>query len=136
MRVLSALLVALFIASAAYAQDPTAAELRNPPKFDFSREALHRLFAERLAHEQGQPYGFIQWHVGMVEVNAFGQPVRLVYLPVLAPLTGSMPGPTRQMIDAFTMTGTPLASPPRTWATAEDRARLERERLRLAASSN
>jgi len=85
MRVFAVALVVFLLASAIVAEDP--------PKQDYSREALLRFAASNEIKmsplPDHLPPGRIQWHIGWMEFHALGMEWRVVYLPITMPLAGS-----------------------------------------------
>lgn len=119
-----------FIACAAIAQETPVA---NP---DFSRDKLMKI----LSAEEPRPprQRRIKHSFGSIEFRAWGMDWRIGYLPIMMPLAGSRRTTSKEWPDAFTLTGTEFASPPRTWRrqraiNSELRRieRLERERAKV-----
>ena len=102
----------------------------DPP--DYSRDTLLHLFAESPDREEADPR--FEHRFGMIEFRAAGMRWRVGYLPFFIPLHGSIPWDHHQRWpDPFILTGTEIASPPRTWrdqrAMSAELRRLEK-RLR------
>lgn len=112
----AALILALvLLPGTAAAQEPPAPE--NP---DFSRDTLIRIFSETIEPEETEPR--VKVSFGAIEFRAAGARWRIGYLPFLMPLPGSIPWDHEQRWpDPFALTGTQIASPPRTWR--DNRAR-------------
>jgi hypothetical protein len=92
----------------------------NPP--DYSRERLIQMFADNPVRPKVEPS--VQWGFGYVDFKALGMRWRMAYLPIMIPLSGSIPwrnnGAFGSLPDPFELTGTEIASPPRTWRQARD----------------
>jgi hypothetical protein len=89
-----------------------AAAQEEPP--DYSREKLIEIFANVPEREDVEPR--IRHSIGALDFRAFGMRWRVGYLPFFAPLPGSQPWIHKERWpDAFSLTGTEFASPPRTW---------------------
>ncbi|HEU4521257.1 MAG TPA: hypothetical protein VFT12_04585 [Thermoanaerobaculia bacterium] len=121
------------IAAAASAQD---AAPEGPPDPDFSRDTLLRLFADNPEREAVEPR--VKVSFGAIEFRAAGARWRIGYLPFFMPLPGSIPWDHEQRWpDPFALTGTQIASPPRTWrdnrAKNAEMRRIERK-LRESAT--
>lgn len=111
------------IAGGLAAQEQTAPSAPQPP--DYSRQNLLRLLVDADAPGDEDR---LRFHVGAIEFGALGTRWRFNYLPLMMPLSGTQMGVTRQWPDPFALTGTSIASPPRTWRT---RRALERELRRI-----
>ena len=99
----------LLIAATARAQEDSP----QPPP-DFSREKLIEIFADAPQREETERR--IKYSIGMMEFKALGMRWKVGFLPFFAPLPGSQPWIHRdRWPDAFSLTGTEFASPPRTW---------------------
>jgi hypothetical protein len=68
----------------------TASSAADPEKPDYSQEHLRELFAQTEAPPPVQSN--VRWGVGGVEFRAFGMNWRVLYLPFLPPLSGSVRG--------------------------------------------
>lgn len=131
MRTLVLALATLLLPLAVIAQESAPAPPSPPQSPDFSRPTLLRLFSGENAPRSVDPR--IEVEAGRVVVRTKWLNI-LGYLPFFAPLYGSYPTTTRQMIDPFIMTHTEYAQTPKTWAAvraqnAEARRiqRLEKE---------
>lgn len=128
----SAAILAIVLALPALAQEGQ----RQP---DYSQEALLQFVAE--IPEPPKRERNLRFHVGAVEFRALGMDWRLLYLPIMVPLSGSAPRTNRSIPDPFELTGTAFASPPRTWQTqrrmnAEMRRIEKTERARIRVQSH
>src|SRR5215471_14543133 len=84
---------------------PVASAKAVQPQPDYSREALLRM-----VHEVTQPPPrHIEKHLGMVAINNGRTQIRVAYLPMLAPLSGSAIGVTEKWPNPFELTNTPIA---------------------------
>lgn len=84
---------------------------------DYSRDTLLRLLAR---DETPRRTGDVQFHVGAIEFGALGTRWRFNYLPIMMPLPGTRFTTTREWPDAFALTNTPIATPPRAWRTMRE----------------
>ncbi|HUP61567.1 MAG TPA: hypothetical protein VNA69_14230 [Thermoanaerobaculia bacterium] len=107
MKTATALFVLLLAAGSALAQEAT--------RPDYSRDTLMKLFVD--GKEQPVRDSNMRFHVGAVEFGAIGTRWRFNYLPIMAPLAGTRFGVTREWPDAFSLLGTPIATPRRAWRT-------------------
>ncbi|MGZ7079762.1 MAG: hypothetical protein ACXVJT_10145 [Thermoanaerobaculia bacterium] len=98
------------------------------PKPDYSQEHLRELFAQN--EEPPKPQPNVRWGPAGVEFRAFGINWRLLYLPILAPFSGSVRGtdPWSKFPDPFALTHTEFAETPRTW---RDTREISKERKRI-----
>lgn len=119
----AAILAAIVFAVPAFAQE----EQRQP---DYSQRALLQFVSE--IPEPPKRERNVRFHVGMVEFRALGMDWRVMYLPIMVPLSGSAPRTNRTVSDPFELTGTAFASPPRTWRTQR---RVKAEMRRIERSS-
>lgn len=116
----------LAVASVGFAQEEPA---ETPPP-DYSRETLLQLFADDAEREEAE--GRVTHHLGAIDIRALGMRWRIGYLPFFMPLSGSAPWlPGHRWPDPFALTGTQIASPPRTWRQQRDMSaelrRIERK---------
>lgn len=109
MRAASILLALLLIAGAAAAQE--TAEPASEP--DYSREGLRRVF--EVEAEREEPERPVRFGVGYIDFRALGTRWRFAYLPIMAPFVGTRQTTTSEWPDAFSLTGTSYATPPRSW---------------------
>lgn len=109
----------------------TAAFAADPQTPDYSQEHLRELFAQTETPPPVQPD--VRWGVGGVEFRAFGMNWRVLWLPMLPPLSGSVRGsnPSTMWPDPFALTHTELATTARTW---RDNREISRERRRIEKS--
>lgn len=120
------ILSSLLFTVAAFGQDESASTTPAP---DYSRDTLVRLFAEIEIEERESR---IQHSFGRVDFRALGMRWRVGYLPFFMPLPGSQPWVNgERWPDPFRLTGTEIASPPRTWKQTRDMSaelrRIERK---------
>jgi hypothetical protein len=111
MRTLPAAFLTLVIATTVSAQEAVPAPAPASP--DYSRPTLMRLFSGENAPRSVDPQ--VEVEVGRVTVRTKWLNI-IGYLPFFAPLPGSYPTTTRQMINPFEMTHTEFAQTPKTWA--------------------
>lgn len=96
-RVLIALLITI---AASVAQAQTNPAPASSP--DYSPERLRQIFSTELGDEP-IPQRNVRIGFGVVEFRAFGMQWRVGFLPLLAPLHGSVPGTTKVLPDAFSL---------------------------------
>ena len=128
----AAILAALVLTLPVLAQE-------EPPPPDYSRQKLLRFVAEipePPKHERNLRFQF-----GSVEFRALGMNWRIIYLPIMVPLSGSGLRTTSTLPDPFALTGTEIATPPRAWRTqrqinAETRRIEKTERARVRVKSD
>jgi len=98
------------------------AAAQEQPQPDYSREKLIRIFANNPVREKVEPR--IQFGIGYIDFRALNMRWRFNYLPIGVPLPGSVAwrsnGPMGALPDPFALTGTEIASPPRTWKQTRD----------------
>jgi hypothetical protein len=128
----AAILAAIVLALPALAQEGQ----RQP---DYSRESLLQ-FVEEIPESPKRERN-VHFHFGGVEFHALGMDWRLMYLPLMVPLSGSAPRANRGLPDPFELTNTAFAGPPRTWEAqrrvkAEMRRIEKTERARIRVRSN
>jgi hypothetical protein len=108
--------VLILLAGAAFGQEEPGF---TAPPADYSRDALLQIFAKDIDREPVD--GRFQHQFGAISFKALGVRWRIGYLPFLAPLPGSQPWRVDdRWPDPFRLTGTQLASPPRTWRQTRD----------------
>lgn len=111
----------LFVIVLALAGNIAAQELTSPTVPDYSRGKLIQMFANEPVREPAQPR--VQFGVGYVDFHALAMRWRLAYVPLMA-LPGSIPwqmnGAFGSIPSPFDLTGTEIASPPRTWGQTRD----------------
>ena len=100
-RVALILTIVLLPLSTAWAADPP----------DEGRAALVRSFSEVVQ----APPRHIEKHIGMVAINNGSTQIRVAYLPMLAPLSGSAIGVTQKLPNPFELTNTPIAMSRKQW---------------------
>ena len=140
MRPIVLALVTLVAAASLAAQEASPADAATvTPKPDYSTQSLMRLF--RPEDPRPPVEKRFTWHFGSVEFKALHMRWRIAYLPIVAPLPGSVPRTNREMIDPFALTGTEFATTPRTFRTRRAMSsemrrieRLERERAHVVAT--
>jgi hypothetical protein len=113
-------------APAQSAQQPASAQAP-----DYSRPTLMRLFV--IDPQTSGPAPAIDAEVGSVRLRSRYANVLIGYLPFFAPLPGSVPTTTRQMVDPFVMTHMEIPSGPR--VMRRERARELRRIERLTRST-
>ena len=118
------LLLSLFLAAAAIAQEPEPADAT-----DYSRDTLLRLFADNPIREETEPR--VRLSVGAIDFRIRGARFRFGYLPFFMPLQGSMPWlHSHRWPDPFTLTNTEIPYTARTWrderALSAEVRRIER----------
>ena len=96
-RVLIAMLITI---AASFAHAQTNPAPANAP--DYSPDRLRQIFSTELGDEP-IPQRNVRIGFGVVEFRAFGMQWRVGFLPLLAPLHGSVPGTTRVLPDAFSL---------------------------------
>jgi hypothetical protein len=112
--------IALLVAASGFAQDTPVSNT------DYSKPTLMKILAAD-EEEHARPHRF-HFSPGAVEFRALGMDWRVTYIPILMPLAGSRPTITNEWPDAFSLTGTSYASPPRTW---DDRRAINAELRRI-----
>lgn len=129
-RLFVATALTLAIAGSAFAQETPV------PDPDYTKPTLIRIFSVDDTPPPRQRR--IKHSFGAIEFRALGMDWRVSYLPIAMPLAGSRMGTTNEWPDAFALTGTQFASPPRTWReqraiSAEVRRinRLDRKRAKV-----
>jgi len=126
--------IVFFLSTALFAVASSGQETlkRTPPPPDYSRPALNRIF---LLDPPGDgPTPTIDTEVGAVRIRSRYSNFLLGYLPFFAPLPGSVPTTTRQMVDPFVMTGMAIPAGPR--VMSRERARELRRIERLTRESS
>lgn len=120
-------LALLLLAAGSFAQDA-----QHTPKPDYSRPTLLRIVSEEITPPP-RPHRF-SFPFGAIDFTAFGQRFHVPYLPVPM-LAGSRPITAQILPDAFSLTNTEIARPPRTWRDQRGMSqelrrieRMERER--------
>lgn len=128
------LAILLLVATAAFAQEEQPPPPPPPPPADYSKDALLQIFGTEIEKENAERN--FQHQFGAISFKALGMRWRIGYLPFLMPLPGSEPWrPGERWPDPFRLTGTQLASPPRTWRQMRDMsAELRRIERRLKES--
>ena len=127
--------LAVFALTVAWAVGLAAQENEPPPPPpatpDYSRQALFQIFADEVVREEAERRFHHQF--GSVSFKALGMRWRIGYLPFLMPMPGSQPWLNKdRWPDPFALTGTSIASPPRTWRQSRDmNAELRRIEKRL-----
>ena len=101
----------------AFALRAAAQEGAPPPRIDASPESLRQFVASIPEPPPKQPRK-VTFRFGMIEFRALGMRWRIGYLPIETPLPGTRFGiPTKEWPDAFALTGTQIATTPRSWHT-------------------
>jgi len=102
MKATAALALLLLVPARVFAQQPD-------PKPDYSRPTLLRIIVEKEREEQRA----IRFENGTVTFRALGS--NWHFVPIMMPLVGTRFTTTREWPDAFSLTGTPIATPPRAY---------------------
>ena len=127
MRGRAALFAALLVAATLSAQET------EPPKPDYSRETIMKLFMN--ADEDEHPVLYRGYeNFGSVQVHALGTTFHLNYLPFMVPLPGTgfgMNATSQSFPDPFALTHTQIATSQRAWRT---RRNLKAEMRRIEKS--
>jgi len=124
------------------AQEPgPAADSTPATKPDYSKPTIQRFVLS--IPEPPKRDRSVRFHVGAIEFGAVGTRWRFNYLPIMAPLSGTRLGVTREWPDPFSLTGTTVATPKRAWRTqrkidAEMRRieKTERGKVRVKVKAN
>jgi hypothetical protein len=109
MRASATILALLLVTASAAAQDTA-------PTRDYSKDTLLRLFASAAQQESENP---IRYRRGAIEFRALGTSWRFNYLPMMA-MHGTLNGVTMEPPDPFALTGTQIATSPRSWRTRRE----------------
>lgn len=119
----SATFLILLLAASASAQEA--------PKPDYSKEAIQE-FVMSIDVEEESP---VTYFPDSIRFNALGTSWNFRPFPTLMmPLAGTQMGVTQQWPDAFSLTGTQIATTPRNWYTRRELKReLDRINKRLKA---
>src|SRR5688572_26635183 len=96
----------LALAATAVAQETPAADP------DYTKPTLIRIFSVDDTPPPRERR--IKHSFGAIEFRALGMDWRISYLPIAMPLAGSRMRTTNEWPDAFALTGTEFAAPPRT----------------------
>ena len=106
-----------------------------PPKADYSPEALRQIVFSASGEERPAPVGpsRFQAGIGYVGWTGFGINWKFYYLPMLMPFSGSVrySDPSSMWPDPFALTHTELAETPQTF---NDKREVSKERKRIEAS--
>ena len=102
---LLAIATVLVAASAAMAEEP-------PQKPDYSRDAVLKAFHVPYIELGPRPKPRVQFKFGAIEFRALGMDWRLLYLPMMMPLSGTRMGVTNQPPNPFELTGVALPGRP------------------------
>ncbi len=106
----TAALALVLLAAPAFAQD-TSVDDEATPAVDYSRPTLLRIVVEA---QREQDRRGLRFEGGSVTFRALG--TNWHFLPIMLPFTGTRFGTTKEWPDAFSLTGTPIATSPRAWA--------------------
>ncbi|HEY4640323.1 MAG TPA: hypothetical protein VII75_03190 [Thermoanaerobaculia bacterium] len=121
-------LLFMTIAGAAYAQ--------SAPPPDYSADHLRQIFSTQPAGDEPLPQRNVHFGFGTIEFRALGMDWRIGFLPILAPLPGSVPGTTNHLPDAFSLNHLVIpGAPPPVERTADMKRELRRI-ARLTAARN
>ena len=103
-----------------------------PPKADYSPEALRQIVFSASGEERPAPVGpsRFQAGIGYVGWTGFGINWKFYYLPMLMPFSGSVrySDPASKWPDPFAETHTQFAETPRNWRDNRD---ISKERKRI-----
>jgi hypothetical protein len=116
MKTATALFVLLLAAATASAQS-------HP---DYSRDTLMKLFVD--GKEKPKRDRNVHFDAGAVEFSALGTRWRFPFVPLMA-LPGTRFTTTREWPDAFSLLGTPIATPRRAWRTQRRQVNAELKRI-------
>jgi len=132
MRASATILALLLLTASATAQDTQA------PTRDYSKDTLLRLFVKAAKQEGENP---IRYRRGAVEFTALGTSWRFNYLPMMA-MQGTLSGVSMELPDPFALTGTAIATSPRSWRTRREVSlelkrieKLERAKIKVTVGS-
>jgi hypothetical protein len=132
MRASATILALLLLTSSAAAQDTRA------PVGDYSKDTLLRLFVDAAQQEGENP---IRYRRGAVEFRALGTTWKFNYLPMMA-FQGTLNGVSMELPDPFALTGTAIATSPRSWRTRREVntelkriEKLERAKIKVTVGS-
>jgi hypothetical protein len=114
MKTKIAILVLLAATSLSAQENESATDTTTTP--DYSKPGLQR-FVLSIPEPPPPRERNVRFHVGAVEFGAVGTRFRFNYLPIMAPLSGTRLGVTREWPDPFSLTGTVIATPKRAWRT-------------------
>ena len=108
-----------------------SASAQEAPKPDYSREAIQE-FVMSIDVEEESP---VTYFPDSIRFNALGTSWSFQPFPTLMmPLAGTQMGVTQQWPDAFSLTGTQIATTPRNWYTRRElKKELDRINKRLKA---
>ena len=143
MKTTIAILVLAAATSLTAQESASAATSDAAPKPDYSKPSLQRFVLS--IPEPPKRDRNVRFHVGAIEFGAVGTRWRFNYLPIMAPLSGTRLGVTREWPDPFSLTGTTIATPKRAWRTQRkidaEMRRIEKTerakvRVKVKASSN
>ena len=83
-----------------------------PQKPDYSRETVLKAFYIPPIELGPRPKPRVQFHFGAIEFRALGMDWRIIYLPIMLPLSGTRMGVTQTPPDPFELTGVSLPGEP------------------------
>src|SRR5215210_4942082 len=115
MRMKTTIAILVLLAAASLSAQEQPQDTTTPDHPDFSKPALQRFVLS--IPEQPKRDRNVRFHVGAIEFGAVGTRWRFNYLPIMAPLSGTRLGVTREWPDPFSLTGTAIATPKRAWRT-------------------
>ncbi len=129
----SAMILAVLLATSA----ATAQEQQAPPP-DYSKDTLLRLFVAAAKQESENP---IRYRRGAIEFRGIGTSWKFNYLPMMA-MHGTLNGVMMELPDPFALTGTAIATSPRSWRTRREVSaeikrieKLERAKIKITVGS-
>jgi hypothetical protein len=108
-------IILLLAATSLSAQEQSSDTTTEATKPDYSKPSLQRFVLS--IPEPPKRDRSVRFYVGAIEFGAVGTRWRFNYLPIMAPLSGTRLGVTREWPDPFALTGTVIATPRRAWRT-------------------
>lgn len=97
------------------------------PQPDYSQKRLTEILSSNVEPPPRQSN--VEFEVGAVSFRALGTRWRFIYLPIMMPLSGTRLGASmNEWPDPFSLTGTPIATPMRSWRT-QRAMNAERKRI-------
>ena len=83
-----------------------------PQKPDYSRDTVLEAFYVPHIELGPRPKSRVQFHFGAIEFRALGMDWRIIYLPIMLPLSGTRMGVTQTPPDPFELTRVALPNQP------------------------
>jgi hypothetical protein len=122
MRILAVAIAVILAAQSALAQDS---------KPGYSKDNLQRTFSAHMIELPDRPEPTVRFRFGSIEFHALGVDWRILYLPVVMPVSGTEPVTVRQLPDPFKLTGVQIAGArPYEPETRRSELRAELKRIR------